>query len=115
MGKPSNIEDWNFKSTNSKTYPAKTYSYDDGTHYEFMVIDNAVVQFTYNSEKYNNLHDESTKFTNMEDILSMFGITPSKNMKIEADTGVALRYSLLSDTIAEFWVVGINKTQKTFL
>lgn len=103
MGDPESIEDWNYKF-GSKTYPAKTYIYDSGK-IEFMLIDNSVIRLTYYS-------GNKEQFNNERDIFKMFNIVLSSNMKKVSDTGVALRYQMISDKIADIWITGIDK--KTF-
>ena len=114
IGNPSDTDKWNYKSSNGTTYKATTYTYDKKVCYEFLVIDNTVVRFTFNSEKYNDPNGKSVKFNDKNDLLPMFGITPSSEIKNISDTGVALRYQLVSDKIADFWVVGIDKENKSF-
>ena len=114
MGKTSDIDKWNYTSPNGQVYEATTYTYNNGVCYEFIVIDNSVVRFTFHSEKYNGVNGKSIKFNDTNDLLPMFGITPSNSIKKVADTGVALKYHLVSDKIAEFWVVDIDKANKSF-
>ena len=114
MGSPSSTDKWNYKSLNGTTYDAITYTFDKKVCYEFLVIDNSVVRFTFNSEKYNDSNGKSIKFNDQNDLLLMFGITPSNDIKKIADTGSSLRYQLVSDKITEFWVVDIDKENKSF-
>lgn len=114
MGTPSSIDKWDYKSPNGTTYKAITYSYNKKVCYEFLVIDNSVVRFNFNSEKFNDNNGKSIKFNDKKELLPMFGITPSSDIKNISDTGVALRYQLVSDKIADFWVVDIDKENKSF-
>ena len=114
MGKTSDIDKWNYTSPNGQVYKATTYTYNNGVCYEFIVIDNSVVRFTFHSEKYNGVNGKSIKFNDTNDLLPMFAIATSNSIKKVADTGVALRYHLVSDKIAEFWVVDIDKANKSF-
>jgi hypothetical protein len=72
---------------------------------EFMLIDNSVIRLTYYS-------GNKEQFNNERDIFKMFNIVLSSNMKKVSDTGVALRYQMISDKIADIWITGIDK--KTF-
>jgi len=100
LGEPSNIEKWNNK-TSKGNIPMITYTYENGK-YEFLIADNHVVRFNYYGKQ---------SFNNKNDLFTLFGITPSSNMKKITDTGSAIRYQLVSDKIADFWVIDIeNKT-----
>lgn len=112
MGEPENIEDWNFDSSNGKSYPTKTYTYKNG-EFEFMIIDNSVVRMNIHSEKYNKTDGKSITFNDEKSLFSILGIEPSSNVKKVDDTGAALKYQLVSDKVAEVWVAIMDKKAKT--
>lgn len=109
MGKPSDIEKWNYKISETRQYPTITYTYNKNKMtYEFIIIEGKVVRFTINSE------DAKIPFKNNQEVFPMFGITPSDNLKKIVDTGYAFRYHLVSDKIAEVLVLDIDKENKSF-
>lgn len=112
MGQPEKTEYWN-QPNGTTTYPATVYYYQNN-RFEFMVIDNSVVRLTVNSDKYNDRNADSFHYTDKASIFSMFGITPSNSTKTIADTGFALRYHLVSDKIADFWISGMDSSARTF-
>lgn len=97
LGEPESIDEWTYEG-----YPTTTYTYNSGTD-EFMVVDNTVVRFT---------HYGRTAYDAESDIFHLFGITPGKGTAKVADTGATLRYHMVSDKIAEVWILGIE--DKTF-
>lgn len=100
MGKPKEINEWNYNSANGNTYAATSYYYDNTLgKCEFLIIDNKVVRLNIIKEM---------QFKNEKDILRMFGITITDNIKKVADTGYALRYSPVSDKVAEVCISNIN-------
>ncbi|SHH55063.1 hypothetical protein SAMN02745135_01174 [Caloranaerobacter azorensis DSM 13643] len=107
MGEPESKEEWNFKSRNGNVYPTTTYTYKNGD-YEFLVIDNKVVEFNiYSSE--NNV----MKYTDETSIFSMFGITPADTILKVKGTGTALRYESVTDKIEDFWIPVLNQEDRT--
>jgi hypothetical protein len=100
IGKEDSVEKWKFSSGNGKKYEATTYTYDQGNK-EFLVIDGKVVRFTY--------YGTDQTYDAEKDLFSMFGITPGENITKVADTGVALKYHLVSDKIGEFWLISDGK------
>ena len=110
MGQPKDVEEWNF-TTSKGTFPAKTYSYDTEYHYEFLVIDNKVVRMNCYSLKYWNGNGESIKYTSKNDIPRIFGVT--EEMGVPSDTGYAIRWSNLTGSIKDFWVINVDDTAKT--
>lgn len=99
LGEPKEIEEINFKSANGNTYPMTIYYYDTIGEAEFLLIDNAVVRL--------NIYKEM-QYNNERDIFKMLGITTTNNTKKTADTGVALRYSPVSDNVADLWITNIS-------
>ena len=77
----------------------KSYYYDTIGEAEFLLIDNAVVRL--------NIYKEM-QYNNERDIFKMLGITTTNNTKKTADTGVALRYSPVSDNVADLWITNIS-------
>lgn len=107
MGGPESKEEWNFESANGNVYPVITYTYKNGD-YEFLIIDDKVVEFNiYSSE--NNV----MKYEDEASIFSMFGITPAETILKVADTGAALRYESVTDKIDEFWIPILDSEKKT--
>lgn len=96
LGEPKEIEEINFDSSNGNTYPMTIYYYDDS---EFLIIDNAVVRL--------NIYKEM-QYNSERDIFKMLSITTTNNTKKTADTGVALRYSPVSDNVADLWITNIS-------
>lgn len=99
VGKPKEIEENNFNSANGNIYPMVTYYYDTIGECEFLIIDNAVVRL--------NIYKEM-QYTNEKDVFKMLGISTTNNTKKIADTGVALRYSPVSDKVADLWITNIK-------
>jgi len=97
LGEPESADEWTYE-----TYPTTTYTYNSGND-EFMIIDDAVVRFT---------HYGKTAYKSNGEIFTLFGITPSEETVKAADTGVVLRYRLVSDKIADVWILDIE--EKTF-
>lgn len=103
IGEPKEVDEWNFDKPNGTTYPVISYYYDILGECEFLVIDNKVVRLNISNEM---------QFNNEKDIFKMFGISYTDNTKKIADTGYALRYSPVSDNVADLWILNINN--KTF-
>ena len=104
LGEPESKEDWKFDSLNGNSYSATTWIYDNGNQ-EFMFIDGKVVRFTF--------YGTGQKYKNGEHALSLFGIKPGPNLTVVADTGTAIRYQRVHESmkIDEFWITGdIDKT-----
>ncbi|WP_312129689.1 hypothetical protein [Lysinibacillus capsici] len=109
MGEPESIDEymWLVPST-GKEIPAKTYIYENN-RYEFMVIEDTVTRMNVYSGKYMGYDDTTLKFKNEDDLFAIFNIKTNQNLKKIADTGAALRYTPVSDNIAELWVVDIEE------
>ncbi|WP_106767783.1 hypothetical protein [Paenibacillus faecalis] len=95
MGEPELIEDANFKLSETRSYKTKYYSYENNT-YEFMIIDNEVVRFTYYGGKFEE--------GNEEEVFKKFNISTGPNLKKVAETPAALRFQMVNDKIADFWI-----------
>lgn len=93
-GKPQSKDNWNFDSSNGKTYKATTYGYDNG-NIEFLLIDGKVVRFTH--------YPQEQKFTSDNDLFKMYGITPSGEMK-KSGNGLTFKYNSLADGTPELWL-----------
>jgi len=102
LGEPNNIENWNYKITESKSYDAVTYTYQNDQVYEFMLIDDQVVRFTIDSSS------APINFKNEGEIFPMFGITPSENLKKIQTAPSIIRYHLVSNKIAEVWIPDVK-------
>ncbi|MDQ4680750.1 hypothetical protein, partial [Stenotrophomonas maltophilia group sp. RNC7] len=100
MGEPNRKEDWN-NSTDRGNFLITIYYYDD---YEFFIADDSVVRMNILSEQYNDINGDGIKFYSEESIFQMLNIPIDYNkIKKIADTGYALRYSPVSDKVAEVW------------
>lgn len=110
VGEPNRKEDWN-NSTDRGNFLITIYYYDD---YEFFIADDSVVRMNILSEKYNDINGEGIKFSSEESIFQMLNIPIDYNkIKKIADTGYALRYSPVSDKVAEVWCPIIDKETNT--
>jgi hypothetical protein len=94
-GEPKSKFEEDFPSPNGQTYAATIYFYDENQ--EFLVIDGKVVRFSY--------YGTGQKYKDGKHALSLFGIKPGPNMKLVADTGAAIRYRNVNESIEEFWLV----------
>jgi len=98
IGEPESKDEWNFTSPNGQTYKAMTLVYEQGNK-EFLFIDGKVVRFTYYGNK--------QTYKNEKHALALFGIKPGPNITLVADTGAALRYRNVDESmkIDEFWLI----------
>jgi len=99
IGEPKEVDKWNYEKADGNVYPITSYYYDILGECEFLVIDNKVARLNINNEM---------QFKNEKDIFRMFGIVITDNIKKVADTGYALRYSPVSDKVADLWITNIN-------
>lgn len=107
IGEPTEIEQWRNKTSDISGYDMTTYAYVDGdVCYSYAFTTNMagekplvymIVDFNYNGEG-SNLECGLDKA-----IFERFGITPSKYVKVEADTGYAIRWSGVSNEVYEVW------------
>ncbi|MCI1778085.1 MAG: hypothetical protein LKI04_29130 [Paenibacillus lautus] len=103
MGEPESKEETDFKLSETRSYKSTYYFYGNNK-YEFMIIDNEVVRFTYNGEY-------REKSDNERELFSIFKINPGPNVKKVEDIPNATRYQMVNDKIADFWVsFGSNST-----
>lgn len=96
MGEPESKEEVEYKLSETRSYDATYYIYED-SKYEFMVIDNEVVRFTYNGEY-------REKNNNDDELFEIFKISPGPNVKKVADTPIAIRFQMVNEKIADYWV-----------
>lgn len=98
VGDPESKDSWNFNSTNGQTYDAVTWTYDKGNQ-EFLFIDDKVVRFTY--------YGDGENYEDADHAFSLFGITKGPNITKVSDTGSALRYQRVDESmkVDEFWLV----------
>ncbi|MEJ9219559.1 hypothetical protein P4H46_15455 [Paenibacillus glucanolyticus] len=96
MGEPESKEDVEIKLTETRSYDATYYIYED-SKYEFMVIDSEVVRFTFNGA-YQEKNDNDEVF------FRMFNISPGENSEKIADTPASIRFQRVNDKIADFWI-----------
>ena len=73
----------------------------------FVFVDGKLISYQFCS-------DNPIPYQTEESILGMFGILSADNIKEEADTGEAIRWSSVSDTISEVWIQTMDKEDKTF-
>lgn len=99
MGEPADVEDWNFNSANGNSYPVTTYYFGDAMEYEFHVIDDVVVRLNILREM---------KFSSEKGLLRELGVTNFEKTRKIADTGFALRFSPVSEEVAEIWITNID-------
>ena len=91
---------------NGETVHGETYDLgDSATH--FTLVDGRVISLQYWAE-------EDVSYQKEKDIFQMFGITPDKSLEIVGNTGVAIRYSSVSEKVSEFWVQTMDQSAKTF-
>jgi len=108
MGEPEKIEDyeWRVPSTN-ESIVGKMYIYDKNK-YEFILFDDMVARLNIYSGSYMGYDNSKMTFKNEKDIFAMFAIEPNERLKKIADTNYALRYSPVSDKVADVWIQEIN-------
>lgn len=109
MGEPEKTEDyeWLVPKTN-KSIVGKLYTYEKGK-YEFVIFEDQVVKLDINSGEYWGYDDSVFTFNKEDDIFKMFNITPNENLKKITDTNYALRFSPVSDKVADVWVIDIDE------
>lgn len=108
MGEPKSKDKWTNKTSRGE-FLIEIYEYDG---YDFFIADNSVVRMNIYSEKYYDRNGEGIKFSSEEDIFHMLNIPVDYDrIKKIADTGFALRYSPVSDKVADVWCVGIDKEE----
>ncbi|MEE0251910.1 MAG: hypothetical protein UEE41_00755 [Acutalibacteraceae bacterium] len=112
MGQPEKTALWNLPN-GTETYPATVYSYQN-FHFEFIIIDNSVVCLMANSDNFTDRNADSFHYTDKASIFSMFGITSSNSMTTVVDTGFVLKYHMVSDKIAGFYVLAMDSSARTF-
>ena len=118
MGQPSKVESIRAtKTTIGEKVTGKAYLYErfnQKDHIEFLVFEDKVIKLNlYASKEYYN-EGENLPFTDEKSLFAMFNISPTDRAKKTADTGYALRFAPVSDKVADFWILGINKAEKTF-
>jgi hypothetical protein len=94
LGEPDSKDESDYTGP-SGSYDSTFYIYDDGK-FEFMVIDNNVVRFTYNGKK--------SEFNSEEDLFNIFNIDTGPNLIKVNDTPGAIRFQMVNDKIADVWV-----------
>ncbi|MGG0663404.1 hypothetical protein ABE042_04770 [Viridibacillus arvi] len=108
MGKPESIEkyEWSVPKT-GKNIVGKIYIYEKNK-YEFILFKNKVTRLNVYSGTYMDYDDSKFGFKNEEDIFSMFDIKPNENIRKVADSNYALRFSPVSDNVADVWIQEIK-------
>lgn len=109
LGEPQKVEEYKWiKSSNNEKIEGSLYIYENNK-FEFLVTDDSVVRLNVYSGEYWGYDDSVMSFKKKDDIFNMFGIVPSERLKKVADTNSALRYSPVSDKVADVWIEDINK------
>lgn len=111
LGEPesrSNYE-WSIPTT-GKSIVGELFVYDQNK-YEFILFDDSVVRLNVYSGSFMGYDESKMSFNREEDLFSMFGIKPNSNLKKVADTGSALRYTPVSEKVAEVWIQQIEGSQ----
>lgn len=108
LGDPEKIEDyeWRVPRTN-ESIVGKMYIYEQNK-YEFILFDDSVARLNIYSGTFMGYDDTVMTFEKEQDIFDMFGIEPNNHLKKIADTNYALRFSPVSDTVADLWIESIN-------
>lgn len=100
MGQPTDTDTYN-----SKGKEAKINIYDD--KFEFMFYDDKLIRLTicaYEFEELKNLN-------NIEDFCKKLNITEYSTENKSADTGYALRYKNLTNSIKDFWITSLDDSE----
>lgn len=108
MGEPKEKDDWTYNS-----HPVTTYYYDLGENdasYQFMIIDNVVVQFSTLFDYYDmaGLKDKKT-----EDIFAMFGVEMNDNVKCTLNNGITERYNATEQKLGDFYITRNSNDEVT--
>lgn len=111
MGEPKKIDDYEWSVPKSgESIVGKLYIYEDNK-YEFILFNDEVSRLNIYSGVYMGYDDSRLPLKNEQDIFSMFNIQPNDSMKKTADNGYTLRFSPVSDTIADVWIQEIKDQQ----
>lgn len=106
MGEPKAKNEWN-NTTERGEFLIEILEYDG---YDFFIADDSVVRMNIYSDKYYNFDKEGIKFTSEEGIFQMLNIPVNQGkIKRTVDTGHSLRYSPVSDKVADVWCIGIDE------
>lgn len=93
LGEPEVKEDTELENE-GESFSAKIYSYQNH-RYEFIIIEDKVVQFVANSPKNNDANAEGFPYGSEKQKFALFGLSASEGVAKTADTGYALRYQLI--------------------
>lgn len=109
LGEPESIEDyeWSVPKT-GESIVGKLYIYQKNK-FEFVLFEDSVARLNVYSGQYWGYDDSVIEFQKEEDIFSMFNIQPNNNLKKIEDTNYALRYSQVSDKVADVWIQDIKE------
>lgn len=111
MGEPESISDFEWTiPTTGENIVGKLYVYEQNK-FEFVLFEDEVVRMTYYSGNYMGYDDSSVSFKDEEEIFSLFNIAPNEHLKKIKDTNFALRFTPVSDKVAELWVQEIQNDQ----
>ncbi|MCF6466344.1 hypothetical protein [Clostridium sp. Cult2] len=110
MGEPNSKDDWN-NLTDRGEFLIEIYNYDG---YAFFIADDSVVRMNIYSEKYYDFDGKGIEFSSEESIFHMLNIPVDYDrIKRTENTGYALRYSPVSDKVAEIWCIGIDEEESS--
>lgn len=113
LGEPQKTEGINLKFRNTgEDVVGQIYMYEKfngNDHLEFVVADDKVVRASiYSNKFYYDTKGENIPFTSKEELFKMFNIDITNETRKTVDNNFTLRYSPVSDTVADFWVTGIE-------
>lgn len=111
MGEPNSIEDYEWRVPKTgESIVGKLYIYEDNK-YEFILFDNQLVRLNVYSGSFMWNSEEKFTFENEESIFKMFNISPNEHLKKVVDNNLTLRYTPVSDKVAEVWIQEIENNQ----
>lgn len=113
MGEPESKEEYPYSIPKTgESIVGELYTYEKGK-YEFILFDDLVVRMRVNSPKYYDVNGKGISFNSEESIFLMLDIPITERVKKIVDNNSALRYSPVSDKVAELWIQGIEENTFT--
>ncbi|WP_438349937.1 hypothetical protein ACP8HI_04505 [Paenibacillus sp. FA6] len=107
LGEPEKIEDYGWKVPKSgESIVGKLYVYEKNK-YEFILFDDSVARLNVYSGSYMGYSDDKFSFESKDSLFQMFGIEKGEHLKKIEDNTLTLRYSPVSDKVADFWINNI--------
>lgn len=118
MGTPSKTESIRAtKTTTGEKVTGTAYHYErfnQKDYIEFLVFEDKVTKLNLFASKEYYRNGDNLPFTNENSLFEMFNVSKTDRVRKTADTGYALRFAPVSDKVADFWILGIDKNAKTF-